>query len=65
MPDDKDAQKKMKLACNMAALRQPLPDCPYCGKAMNVVSRNETFNEVNVAVQCSGCKKSLSRKVTR
>jgi uncharacterized protein with PIN domain len=65
MPDDKDAQKKMKLACNMAAFRQALPECPYCGKSLNVVSRSESFNSVAVAVQCSGCKKSLSRTVTR
>lgn len=62
---DKEAQKTMKLACNSAAFRQALPDCPYCGKAMNVVSRNESFSSIAVAVQCSGCKKSLSRTVTR
>lgn len=65
MPDDKDAQKKMKLACNMAAFRQALPECPYCGGAMQVVSRSETFQNVAVAVQCSQCKKSLSRNVTK
>ena len=65
MPDDKDAQKKMKLACNMAAFRQPLGACPYCGGEMIVVSRGETFGSVAVAVQCGKCKKSLSRTVTK
>ena len=65
MPDDRDAQKKMKLACNMAAFRQPLPACPYCGGEMIVVSRGETFGSIAVAVQCGKCKKSLSRTVTR
>jgi uncharacterized protein with PIN domain len=65
MADDKDAQKKMKLACNLAAFRQPLPACPYCGGAMQVVSRSESFASVAVAVQCSQCKKSLSRTVTK
>jgi uncharacterized protein with PIN domain len=65
MADDKDAQKKMKLACNLAAFRQPVGDCPYCGKPLQVVSRNDTFNAVAVAVQCTGCKKSLSRTVTK
>ena len=65
MADDKAAQKTMKLACNMAAFRQPLPACPYCGGAMQVVSRSESFASVAVAVQCSQCKKSLSRTVTK
>ena len=58
-------EKKMRLACNMAAFRQPTGDCPYCGKPLQVVSRSETFNSVAVAVQCSGCKKSLSRTVKK
>lgn len=62
---DKAAQKTMKMACNSAAFRQPLPACPYCGQALQVVSRNETFNNVSVAVQCTGCKKSLSRSVNK
>lgn len=65
MANDKDAQKKMKLACNMAAFRQPPGACPYCGGDLQVVSRSETFNSVAVAVQCPGCKKSLSRTVTK
>ena len=58
-------EKKMKLACNMAAFRQPLGDCPYCGKPLVLVTRSETFQSVSVAVQCSGCKKSLSRTVKK
>ena len=65
MPDDRDAQKKMKLACNMAAFRQPLGACPYCGTELQLVTRSETFKSVAVAVQCPSCKKSLSRTVTK
>ena len=65
MPDDKEARKKMKAACESAAFRQPLGDCPFCGKALNLVSRSETFGSVAVAVQCTGCKKALSRTVSK
>ena len=65
MPDDKDAQKKMKLACNLAAFRQPPGACPYCEGELQVVTRSETFKSVAVAVQCPACKKSLSRTVTK
>lgn len=65
MADDKAAQKKMKLACNLAAFRQPPGACPYCGTELQVVSRGETFASVAVAVQCPACKKSLSRTVKK
>ena len=55
----------MKLACNLAAFRQPPGACPYCDGELHVVTRSETFKSVAVAVQCNKCKKSLSRTVTK
>ena len=65
MADDKEAKKKMKAACEAAAFRQALPDCPFCGKPLNLVNRSESFASVSVAVQCTGCKKALSRTVSK
>lgn len=60
-----EREKKMKLACNLAAFRQPPGACPYCGAELQVVTRSETFKSVSVAVQCPSCKKSLNRTVTK
>jgi predicted RNA-binding Zn-ribbon protein involved in translation (DUF1610 family) len=65
MSDSKENQKAMKLAANSAAFKQPLPPCPFCGKALAVISRSETYQNVSVAIQCTECGKSLSRNITK
>lgn len=63
MTAEKEQQKKMKLACNAAAFRQTLPACPFCGGTLMIVSRNETFGSIAVAVQCDKCKKRRTETV--